>query len=491
MRTKLEGVATRDRTGGPISQQDGGLRKRGPSTGNLRSHLLRSAIRLVVLLCADLGAVAAGRFALQAIRSGAVGTTGARLASGFLPGPAVSGPQLAVALVACLLLFGAYRSGDHWRDPVKVLAAVGMGVLVALYADLWHGAPHVVLARGAAIWILVGLALVCVRTVISTAARRIPRPGLDQIVLEIRGSDWHGAGTDLGNGYRTLAVLRADDLPRDMDAMADWLEGGVDTILVSGTLDHDRFGPLRDFALAHGCRLLMVPRSTDVLGTEPRRVWLSGHPYYELTTPSLRASQAVVKRLLDIVVATLLLIFFAPLFALIAFWIMLDSPGPVIFRQLRPGMGGRLFRVFKFRTMRADAEDLLRSDPSLYERFIKNGCKLPESDDPRITRPGRWLRKTSLDELPQLINVLRGDMSLVGPRPLVGPELDYYADRAIALLSVKPGMTGLWQVSGRSRVGYPERADMDMKYVRSWSLLRDLWILAMTVPAVLLQRGAQ
>jgi lipopolysaccharide/colanic/teichoic acid biosynthesis glycosyltransferase len=338
---------------------------------------------------------------------------------------------------------------------------------------------------------MVGVALVSTRTVISMAARRIPRPVLDQKVLEIRGSACPAGTTDLGNGYRTLAVLAAADLPSDMDAMADWLEGGVDTILVSGKIDDERFGPLRDFALAHGCRLLTVPRSTDMLGAEPRRVWLDGRPYYELTTPSLRASQALVKRMLDVVVAGMLLAFFAPLFGVVTLWIILDSPGSAIFRQLRPGVDGRLFGVFKFRTMRADAEAILRAEPELYACFIRNGCKLPEREDPRITRPGRFLRRTSLDELPQLINVLRGDMSLVGPRPLVGPELDHYADRAIALLSVKPGMTGLWQVSGRSRVGYPERADIDMDYVRSWSLLRDLWILAMTVPAVLLQRGAQ
>jgi exopolysaccharide production protein ExoY len=415
----------------------------------------------------------------------------ARILTDFLPGSAVSGAQLAVAIATSLFFFGAYRSGDHWRDPIKILTSVGLAVVLALYSDLWHGAPPVVLARGAVIWMLVGFALVLTRSVISAAARKVPRRGLDHRVLEIRGSGAPGGPTILGNGFRTLAVHRAEDLPPEMESIRPWLNGGVDTILVAGELPANRFGALTDFALAHGCRLLTVPRTSDVMGVEPRRVWLEGKPFYELTAPSLRASQAVVKRLLDVGVALALLATLAPLFGLVALWILLDSPGPVIFRQLRPGYGGRLFGVFKFRTMRADAEQKLRADPELYKRFIKNGCKLPESDDPRITRPGRFLRKTSLDELPQLINVLRGDMSLVGPRPLVGPELDHYADRAVALLSVKPGMTGLWQVSGRSRVGYPERADIDMDYVRSWSLLRDLWILAMTVPAVLLQRGAQ
>jgi len=146
--------------------------------------------------------------------------------------------------------------------------------------------------------------------------------------------------------------------------------------------------------------------------------------------------------------------------------------------------------MLKFRSMRVDAEDALYANPELHSRFLANGCKLPENEDPRITRVGRLLRKLSLDELPQLFNVIRGDMSLVGPRPLVGPELENYAGRVPVLLSVKPGMTGLWQVSGRSAVPYPERAEMDLEYVRNWSFLGDLWILILTPFVVLAGRGA-
>ena len=140
--------------------------------------------------------------------------------------------------------------------------------------------------------------------------------------------------------------------------------------------------------------------------------------------------------------------------------------------------------------MRADAEKVLRSDETLYRKYLANDFKLPEDEDPRITRLGRFLRRTSLDELPQLLNVLKGTMSLVGPRPVVAPELEMYRGRIPILLSVKPGVTGPWQIAGRSKIAFPYRAELDLDYVRNWSLLRDFWILLLTVPAVLLQRGA-
>ena len=130
--------------------------------------------------------------------------------------------------------------------------------------------------------------------------------------------------------------------------------------------------------------------------------------------------------------------------------------------------------------MRSDAEDLLRSQPDLYELYLANDFKLPEGLDPRITRSGRFLRKTSLDELPQLWNVLKGDMSLVGPRPIVPDELVHYDGVSSLLLSLRPGMTGKWTVGGRSSVAYPKRADMELEYIRNWSVLGDLEILLRT-----------
>jgi exopolysaccharide production protein ExoY len=181
----------------------------------------------------------------------------------------------------------------------------------------------------------------------------------------------------------------------------------------------------------------------------------------------------------------------APLFAIVAIVNRLMAPGPVLFAQRRLGQNGKPFMVFKFRTMVTNAEEVLKRTPELYQRYLDNNYKLPEGEDPRITRVGRFLRKTSLDELPQLLNVLQGDMSLVGPRPVVPPEVENYADYATLFLSAKPGMTGHWQVSGRSEIKeYSRRVELDLEYIRDQSLSKDLEILLRTVPAVLMRRGA-
>ncbi len=180
----------------------------------------------------------------------------------------------------------------------------------------------------------------------------------------------------------------------------------------------------------------------------------------------------------------------APVMAAIAVAVRLGSPGPAVFGQRRLGRHGKSFRCYKFRSMYRDAELRLRNDAALYEEYVRNGYKLPPDKDARITPIGRFLRKTSLDELPQLWNVLTGDMSLVGPRPIVPDEILHYDAEAPMLLLLKPGMTGAWQVSGRSELRYPERTTVELEYVQNWSLKRDLAILLRTVPAVLAQRGA-
>ena len=212
----------------------------------------------------------------------------------------------------------------------------------------------------------------------------------------------------------------------------------------------------------------------------PRGIVLRVHPRWKLAG----------KRAVDVAGAVLGLAVFGPLLLAIAAWIRLDSPGPALFAHERMGRGRRRFHCLKFRTMHQGAERLLRADPELYARYVRHDYKLPARQDPRITRAGRWLRRASLDELPQLVNVLRGEMSLVGPRPVVQPELECYGGRAGLLLSVKPGMTGAWAVSGRSAVGYPARAEIELAYVAGWSLRRDLGLLLRTIPRVLGANGA-
>jgi len=195
-----------------------------------------------------------------------------------------------------------------------------------------------------------------------------------------------------------------------------------------------------------------------------------------------------LKRSIDILGSIALLLVTCPLFLIIALAIKLDLSGPVFFRRRVAGKHGRVFEVLKFRSMIADAHELLLRNPELMERYRES---LKIENDPRITRTGRFLRKTSLDELPQLINVLRGEMSLVGPRMLGDIELARYAGAAEKLLMVKPGMASPWAVAGRHAVSFDRRVELDLDYVENWSISGDLKILLKCAVTVLSMVGAK
>ena len=201
----------------------------------------------------------------------------------------------------------------------------------------------------------------------------------------------------------------------------------------------------------------------------------------------LTHGQRAVKRAFDLIVGSLLLVGSAPLLALSALAIKLDSPGPIFYRQKRIGEQGREFHMFKLRTMiagadRAESQLILAQGQTL--KFDK------KATDRRVTRVGRFLRIWSIDELPQLLNVLKRDMSMVGPRMISPEEMSLYRQFDMNLLTVLPGITGLWQVSGRSDISYDERVRLDMYYIRNWSIWLDLQLLLQTLPAVLGSRGA-
>ncbi len=196
------------------------------------------------------------------------------------------------------------------------------------------------------------------------------------------------------------------------------------------------------------------------------------------------------KRALDLLLVLGTALLTVPLGLLTALLVRLTSRGPVLFGQERVGLGGEHFTMYKFRTMHRDAEALLQQDPSLWNDYVANGYKVPAELDRRITPLGRFLRRSSLDELPQILNVLTGEMSLVGPRPVVPDEVDNYGEQQQVYLSVRPGITGAWQVNGRSTIDYPDRVDIDAEYVRRWSVWLDIKILVKTPIAVLSTRGA-
>ncbi|WP_228430848.1 sugar transferase [Baekduia soli] len=238
-------------------------------------------------------------------------------------------------------------------------------------------------------------------------------------------------------------------------------------------------------AKALGVRVSIVPHVFDVVGNTVVCDDLGGMTLLGVREFALSRSSRLVKRAFDVVGALVGLVFLAPLFAVIAALIKLDSRGPVFFRQERIGRDGHLFRIFKFRSMVTDAEQ--RKDDLMAHNEADGLFKI--ADDPRITRMGRRLRQSSLDELPQLINVLRGEMSLVGPRPLIRSEDKVITGYDRRRLHLTPGMTGHWQIMGSSRVPMHEMVKIDYLYVTTWSLFQDFKILARTVPYMLARRG--
>jgi exopolysaccharide biosynthesis polyprenyl glycosylphosphotransferase len=210
-------------------------------------------------------------------------------------------------------------------------------------------------------------------------------------------------------------------------------------------------------------------------------------PLVAINKVRLTGTDQVLKILLDYFIAIIAAIVLLPVFLIIGILIKLDSPGPAIHLRRVMGVNGKQFNAYKFRTMRVNGDQILAAHPELMQEY-KASFKI--KDDPRVTRLGRFLRKTSIDELPQIFNVLRNEMSLVGPRMICPEELEKYDQWDINLLTVKPGLTGLWQVRGRSDVSYEERVRFDMFYIRNWTIWLDVQIIFQTIPAVILKRGA-
>jgi lipopolysaccharide/colanic/teichoic acid biosynthesis glycosyltransferase len=234
--------------------------------------------------------------------------------------------------------------------------------------------------------------------------------------------------------------------------------------------------------------VLFPARAVRVYGLRPTLVWHHAQPFFELGSPVLKARALISKRIVDLFVSVVLLVLLAPLLLAIAIAIRLDSPGSPFFFQERGRIGGRRFRMIKFRTMRDGAEAEKEQLAHLKTgdlRFLKL------RDDPRTTRLGRFLRRWSIDELPQLFNVLIGEMSLVGPRPFCEADFQDYEVQYFRRMDAKPGITGLWQVSGRCEVlDWEDVIYLDRQYIEQWSFWLDMSILFRTIPAVLRRTGA-
>jgi len=307
----------------------------------------------------------------------------------------------------------------------------------------------------------------------------IAQPELGYRVVGFLDDDPAKSSTDIGP-IRALGTL--DDLPQAIQA------NHIDQVIITLPWQyHRKVVRLVTEAEQAGVRARVVPDlfQLSLGGVDVEAV--NGIPLISIKESALTGFNRTLKRIVDVVIAGTALVVIAPLWAVIALAIKLDSPGPVLFRQERVGFRGKPFTVLKFRSMTVDAEQQL---DQLRDQNEAAGPLFKIRDDPRRTRVGRFIRRTSLDELPQFINVLRGDMSMVGPRPGLASEVAQYQDWHRKRLEVLPGLTGLWQVSGRSELTFDEMVMLDIYYAENWSLGMDLRIILRTVPQFIFGDGA-
>ena len=487
-----------------------GLQQRAAS--NLRSHVLRTVRRFAVLLVADMASFYIMREVVRTVRDRAwLGDAIAAPLQSTLPPGILNGWQYAAALFVALFVTGNYGRGDQRRDARRLFMACALATALPLWMTLWTRGLEPVLVQYAITTLLVWAGLVAERRVIDqVVARFFPTYRYAARTLFIGPADAcrEAIGSPefaIGGEYRAVGFVDVRFPPAE-DALghaADFRtllhRCGAEVVVVAGYLPDGRFREVVDASLETASQLLSVPRSIAIAGVQPNLLWRLGRPLIALTAPGLKGWQLLLKRITDLLGSALGLLVTAPLIALVAAAIKLDSAGPVFFRQERVGTGGRRFRVWKFRTMRNGAPDdahreLIRKmfNGQDAEAGHGNGNGKPVYklvNDARVTRVGRWLRRTSLDELPQLVNVLCGDMSLVGPRPPLPYETDAYDHWQFDRLKVLPGITGLWQVSGRNLLTYRQMCELDLEYVRRWSLWLDLKILVKTIPAVVFNSG--
>lgn len=290
-------------------------------------------------------------------------------------------------------------------------------------------------------------------------------------------------------GLEHLTLLGAQE---DIAELVDLLD--VERVIVAFSADHheSQLDLIRQLN-ALDVQVDIVPRFFDVLNGRIEFHSVEGLPICTLPPVRLSRSSRCLKRTLDVLCAGLGLVVLAPLFVVIAVAIKLDSSGPVFFRQVRMGERGRVFRIWKFRSMCADADHRKHEFAHLNKHLAPGGDPrmFKIEGDPRVTRIGTFLRRTSMDELPQLFNVIKGEMSLVGPRPLILEEISYVTGWGSRRLDLRPGLTGLWQVLGRDDISFDEMVRLDYRYLTSWSLSADIRLLLHTIPAILRPRSAR
>jgi exopolysaccharide biosynthesis polyprenyl glycosylphosphotransferase len=407
--------------------------------------------------------------------------------------------------LAFLTLAAVFATGGHSRhralnQPIRLFVAVAGAVLLNWAGGIARGFLSELTLPMVATVALLWLSLLLVRQFSEWFLSSVwpAQRGAGAAILigtPKIGKPFEQAIAAPGGDYRVVGYVTADkgadgeflggvsDIPRLIN------EHDVEAVVVCADLAVDRINGVIEECLYSGCQILYPARAVHVYGVRPTLVWHHDQPFFELGSPVLKARALISKRIVDVVVSATLLIVLSPILLLIALAIRFDSAGSPFFLQERAGLGGRRFRMIKFRTMTHGADSEKQSLAHLNHTGDSRLFKIP--DDPRVTRLGRRLRQWSLDELPQLLNVLKGEMSLVGPRPFFESDFQEYDDHHFRRLDAKPGITGLWQVSGRSQLmDFEDVIYLDRQYIEQWSFWLDVSILFRTIPAILRRTGA-
>jgi exopolysaccharide biosynthesis polyprenyl glycosylphosphotransferase len=430
---------------------------------------------------------------------------------GYVPGSYV-GFALALPVLWCVsvALAGGYEArfigagSDEFRRVMNAGVGLAAGVAIASYAfklDFARGYVVVALPSAAAFDLVARYRLRkrlhrlrslgrCMQRVVAVGHP----PAVADLIAALRRDKFNGlsvVGACLaGRSMLMLSEIEGVPVCGGLDRVSAAVKNfGADTVAVLACPEMSGIR-LRELAWEleeTGTDLCVAPALIDVAGPRTTIRPVAGLPLLQLDHPELAGGKQVIKAVFDRVAAGLALVVLAPVLVVVALAIRLDDRGPVLFMQTRVGRDGQTFQLFKFRTMVVDAEQRKRELEVLNEGA---GVLFKMRKDPRVTRVGAALRRWSLDELPQLLNVAIGDMSMVGPRPALPREVARYGDHMRRRLAVKPGITGLWQVSGRSGLSWEESFRLDLRYVDNWSIMLDLQILWKTTSAVIHGSGA-
>jgi exopolysaccharide biosynthesis polyprenyl glycosylphosphotransferase len=481
----------------PALQRRSALRDRRPHAA--RRHTGRVATRFAVLVTGDALAIFIARAIATWLATGTM-----RGAQAFGGSPLLDWGRRFLFL-AILTLAAVFATGGHSRhralnQPIRLFVAAAGAVLLIYAGGIARGFLSDLLLQIVATTGAVWLSLVLTRQLSEWFLRDVwpahrgaagailvgaPAVGRRfERAVAAPGGDYHVVGyVSTDDGYDGELLGNIENLP------ALIAEHDAEAVVVCADLPATRINNLIEQCLHAGCQILFPARAVRVYGLRPILVWHHDQPFFELGSPVLRARALISKRIVDVLVSGVLLLVLAPVLALIAVAVRLDSSGSPFFFQERAGLGGRRFRMIKFRTMRDGADVEKQQLAHLNETGDTRLFKI--RDDPRTTSLGRFLRRWSLDELPQLANVFIGEMSLVGPRPFFEADFSDYEDHHFRRLDAKPGITGLWQVSGRSEVlDFEDVIFLDRQYIEQWSFWLDVSILFRTIPAVLRRTGA-